>query len=227
MRKKKKAVSNEPADGTLLRRISDAVLPDKDPLSGAYASIFLAGDPDDVTDADAARLIRAEMVRQMGGEVGADTIMLDSLAFLWVKHGRAVHAGEIEVSERIMKQVLQLADRLKATRVAREGKNSTVREEGKLGPEDVMARFREAQERHSKDEAVTRVFEPVRALPVATPTPENPPITRGAESVLRRIERLDEVESEYRESRKSENAEKMSDNTIAAKDETHENTDLF
>ena len=111
--------------------------------------------------------------------------------------------------------------------MAREGKNAPTREEGKLGPEDVIRRMREVQERYAAEAVVDRAFEPVRALPVTMPTPENPPITRGAESVLRRIERLDQVESEYRESRRSENAEKMSDNTTGAEGETIENTDLF
>jgi hypothetical protein len=65
--------------------------------------------------------LRHEIARDFKNETGPDTAMLDAAALLFMRHGRAVVAGEQDLANKTMASILAMLDRLKATKVSREG----------------------------------------------------------------------------------------------------------
>jgi len=83
---------------------------------GAYSSAFVLPEEREQFDA-----LRKEIARDFKAETGPDTAMLDAAALLFIRHGRAVVAGEQDLANKTMASILAMLDRLKATKVSREG----------------------------------------------------------------------------------------------------------
>lgn len=83
---------------------------------GAYASAFVLPE-----EKEQFLALRLEIAREFKNETGPDTAMLDAAALLFMRHGRAVVAGEQDLANKTMASILAMLDRLKATKVSREG----------------------------------------------------------------------------------------------------------
>ena len=83
---------------------------------GAYAAAFVQPE-----EKDQFLRLRHEIARDFSKETGPDTAMLDAAALLFMRHGRAVVAGEQDLANKTMASILAMLDRLKATKVSREG----------------------------------------------------------------------------------------------------------
>jgi hypothetical protein len=83
---------------------------------GAYATVFVTRE-----ERDQFLALRQEIAREFKKETGPDTAMLDAAALLFMRHGRAVIAGEQDLANKTMASILAMLDRLKATRASREG----------------------------------------------------------------------------------------------------------
>ncbi|HOZ49559.1 MAG TPA: hypothetical protein PK468_23350 [Candidatus Hydrogenedentes bacterium] len=83
---------------------------------GAYASAFVLPE-----EKEQFLALRLEIARDFKNETGPDTAMLDAAALLFMRHGRAVVAGEQDLANKTMASILAMLDRLKATKVSREG----------------------------------------------------------------------------------------------------------
>jgi len=83
---------------------------------GAYATVFVTCE-----EREQFLALRQEIAREFKKETGPDTAMLDAAALLFMRHGRAVVAGEQDLANKTMASILAMLDRLKATRASREG----------------------------------------------------------------------------------------------------------
>lgn len=83
---------------------------------GAYATVFVTR-----KEREQFLALRQEIAREFKKETGPDTAMLDAAALLFMRHGRAVVAGEQDLANKTMASILAMLDRLKATRASREG----------------------------------------------------------------------------------------------------------
>jgi hypothetical protein len=83
---------------------------------GAYSSAFVQSE-----EKEQFISIRNELVRDFGKETGVDTMMFDVAALLFMRHGRAVLAGEQDLANKTLASILAMLDRLKATKISREG----------------------------------------------------------------------------------------------------------
>jgi hypothetical protein len=83
---------------------------------GAYATAFVQPE-----EKEQFLTLRQELARDFKREVGPDTAMLDAATLLFIRHGRAVSAGEQDLANKTMASILAMLDRLKATKVSREG----------------------------------------------------------------------------------------------------------
>lgn len=83
---------------------------------GAYATAFTQPE-----EKEQFLTLREELARGFKNEVGVDTAMLDAATLLFIRHGRAVLAGEQDLANKTMASILAMLDRLKATKVSREG----------------------------------------------------------------------------------------------------------
>jgi hypothetical protein len=90
---------------------------------GAYSAAFVQPEEKEQFIA-----IRTELARDFGKETGPDTAMFDVAALLFMRHGRAVLAGEQDLANKTMASILAMLDRLKATKVSREGDKPMHRE---------------------------------------------------------------------------------------------------
>ena len=87
---------------------------------GAYARAFV-----DEADHEQFLAMRQEIAREFRREQGPDTAMLDATAVLFIRHGRAVMAGEQDLANKTMVSIFGMLDRLKATRASRDSKKGT------------------------------------------------------------------------------------------------------
>lgn len=83
---------------------------------GAYAAAFVQPE-----EREQFLKLRHEIARDFSKEIGPDTAMLDAAALLFMRHGRAVLSGEQDLANKTMASILAMLDRLKATKVSREG----------------------------------------------------------------------------------------------------------
>lgn len=83
---------------------------------GAYSAAFVQPE-----EKEQFLALRLEISREFKNETGPDTAMLDAAALLFMRHGRAVIAGEQDLANKTMASILAMLDRLKATKVSREG----------------------------------------------------------------------------------------------------------
>ncbi len=83
---------------------------------GAYSAAFVQPE-----EKEQFLALRHEIARDFKNETGPDTAMLDAAALLFMRHGRAVVAGEQDLANKTMASILAMLDRLKATKVSREG----------------------------------------------------------------------------------------------------------
>lgn len=83
---------------------------------GAYSAAFVQPE-----EKEQFLRLRHELSRDFGKEAGPDTAMFDAAALLFMRHGRAVVAGEQDLANKTMASILAMLDRLKATKVSREG----------------------------------------------------------------------------------------------------------
>ena len=83
---------------------------------GAYATAFVQPE-----EKEQFLPLREELARHFKTEVGVDTAMLDAATLLFIRHGRAVLAGEQDLANKTMASILAMLDRLKATKMSREG----------------------------------------------------------------------------------------------------------
>lgn len=83
---------------------------------GAYSAAFVQPE-----EKEQFLALRHEIARDFKNETGPDTAMLDAAALLFMRHGRAVIAGEQDLANKTMASILAMLDRLKATKVSREG----------------------------------------------------------------------------------------------------------
>jgi hypothetical protein len=83
---------------------------------GAYSSAFVQPE-----EKEQFISIRNELVRDFDKETGVDTMMFDVAALLFMRHGRAVLAGEQDLANKTLASILAMLDRLKATKISREG----------------------------------------------------------------------------------------------------------
>lgn len=83
---------------------------------GAYSAAFVQPE-----EKEQFLALRLEISREFKNETGPDTAMLDAAALLFMRHGRAVVAGEQDLANKTMASILAMLDRLKATKVSREG----------------------------------------------------------------------------------------------------------
>lgn len=83
---------------------------------GAYSAAFVQPE-----EKEQFISIRSELARDFGKEAGPDTAMFDVAALLFMRHGRAVLAGEQELANKTLSSILAMLDRLKATKASREG----------------------------------------------------------------------------------------------------------
>ena len=86
---------------------------------GAYAKAFV-----DEEDREQFLAMRQEIAREFRREEGPDTAMLDATAMLFIRHGRAVVAGEQDLANKTMASIFGMLDRLKATRASRDSKKA-------------------------------------------------------------------------------------------------------
>ncbi len=87
---------------------------------GAYSAAFVQPE-----EKEQFLALRIEIARDFQNETGPDTAMLDAAALLFMRHGRAVLAGEQDLANKTMASILAMLDRLKATKVSREGDKPT------------------------------------------------------------------------------------------------------
>ena len=78
---------------------------------GAYAKAFTQPE-----EKEQFLALRQEIARDFRVETGPDTAMLDAAALLFIRHGRAVVAGEQDLANKTMASILAMLDRLKATK---------------------------------------------------------------------------------------------------------------
>jgi len=90
---------------------------------GAYGTAFITPE-----EKEQFLALRLEIAREFKAETGPDTAMLDAAALLFIRHGRAVVAGEQDLANKTMASILAMLDRLKATKVSREGDKPVHRE---------------------------------------------------------------------------------------------------
>jgi len=90
---------------------------------GAYSAAFVQSE-----EKEQFLALRHEIARDFKNETGPDTAMLDAAALLFMRHGRAVVAGEQDLANKTMASILAMLDRLKATKVSREGDKPVHRE---------------------------------------------------------------------------------------------------
>ncbi len=83
---------------------------------GAYSAAFVQPE-----EKEQFLALRIEIARDFKNETGPDTAMLDAAALLFMRHGRAVLAGEQDLANKTMASILAMLDRLKVTKVSREG----------------------------------------------------------------------------------------------------------
>lgn len=83
---------------------------------GAYSAAFVQPE-----EKEQFLALRLEIARDFKNETGPDTAMLDAAALLFMRHGRAVVSGEQDLANKTMASILAMLDRLKVTKVSREG----------------------------------------------------------------------------------------------------------
>ena len=112
------AVPKRPGHVTTRRLPSNAFKPGNKMAMkhGAYATAFVQPE-----EKEQFETLRQELARDFKNEVGVDTAMLDAATLLLIRHGRAVLAGEQDLANKTMASILAMLDRLKATKVSREG----------------------------------------------------------------------------------------------------------
>ncbi|HOV74830.1 MAG TPA: hypothetical protein PK967_12745 [Candidatus Hydrogenedentes bacterium] len=190
---------------------------------GAYASSF-------VTPEERERFlaVRHELAREIKKELGPDTIMLDMAALLVIRHGLAFGSGQHTIAAQMLTQVLNLFDRLKVTKLAREtGAGGGPETSPAEWASDLLAEAaaREAARKETNSGQTPEAPTPESEAPA--PTPEAPAPARRAPTMGHPIpvpapglpaesgERVLECQA-----RSGENAETGSDKVAPAKSKT-------